>query len=499
MNKLQLLRILRRHIKLGIKRSVAYEQNKVSKFLIYLFGGFALIYLIGIAILISLAANSSTSSTPDEFLFGLMPFFLVADFFIRFIGQNTPTQLIKPYSLLPISKYTCIELFIVSSAISSNNLIWTAISAPYSLMSVVFSEGFFAALGIIVSFQIIITINSQWYMLVRTLINNSLKWWLLPILVYALIFSPIFIYDFDRFFDFYSSVGPGFAGWNPLYYLGIILELAVFMRINRQVQFHFTYLENANAEAGKLKSVYEFKMFDRYGEIGQYLKLEIKSLIRNKNLRKSFLFGTIFTCLISLGISLTDVYDDPFYKIFWIVYIFVMYGSITLIKIMSAEGNYIDCLIIHKENIVQLLKAKYYFYSSMLVLPLLLMLPTVFAGKNTLLSLFSMMFFTAGPIYCLLMQMAVYNKQTLPLNTKFISKGNVENNYFQIVAQIVALAFPGIFIIFLRGLFNENIAYLILLVTGLIFIILNDIWIRNIYKRFMARRYVNMESFRATR
>ena len=84
---------------------------------------------------------------------------------------------------------------------------------------------------------------------------------------------------------------------------------------------------------------------------------------------------------------------------------------------------------------MQLLKAKYYFYSSMLVLPMLLMLPTVFTGKHSLLALLSMMCFTAGPVYCLFMQMAVYNRQTMPLNTKFISKGNMENNYFQVVGD----------------------------------------------------------------
>lgn len=110
-----------------------------------------------------------------------------------------------------------------------------------------------------------------------------------------------------------------------------------------------------------MKNVSELRAFDRYGEIGEYLKLETKSLMRNKNLRKSFMFATIFVIMLSLVISFTDLYEDDFFTVFWIVYIFVLYGSIQLIKIMSAEGNYIDCLMIHKENIIQLLRAKYYF------------------------------------------------------------------------------------------------------------------------------------------
>ena len=221
--------------------------------------------------------------------------------------------------------------------------------------------------------------------------------------------------------------------------------------------------------------------------------------MRNKNIRKSFIYASVGISILSLVISLTDLYQDDYSRAFWAVYTFVLYGSITLIKIMSAEGNYIDCLVIHKENIMQLLRAKYYLYGSILILPFLLMLPTVFTGKYTFLALFSMMCFTAGPVYCLLMQMAVYNKQTMPLNTKYISKGSIETNYFQIVAELAALFLPVVIISLLKAAFSENTAYIVLLAVGVVFILTHKFWLYNIYKRFMKRRYINMEGFRATR
>lgn len=499
MNKLHLFRALRHHIKLAEKRSVAYEQNKVAKVLLYIGGSFVVLYLVFIAIMLALIANTSSSQTTYEFLFGLLPFFLAADFLVRFISQQTPVQLIKPYSLLPISKYTCVEMFVLSSVVSPNNLVWTAVTVPYVLMTTLFCDGFWASMGIVVSFQLLVTVNSQWYMLVRTLINQSLKWWVLPIAVYALVFSPLYCDSIDTLFDIYSSLGRGFAFWHPLHYFGLLLVLFAFIELNKRMQFHFTYLENANVEAPKMRSVSEFRMFDRFGQTGEYLKLEIKSLIRNKNMRKSFVFSTLFTIFLSLVVSFTDLYQDDFSKIFWVAYVFMLYGANTLMKIMCAEGNYIDFLAVHKENIMQLLRAKYFFYGSMLVLPFLLMLPTVFTGKHSLLALFSMMCFTAGPVYCLFMQMAVYNRQTMPLNTKFISKGNVENNYFQIVALLLAMFLPVIVISSLRTMFSENTAYLVLLIFGIAFIATYSLWIANIYRRFMKRRYVNMESFRATR
>lgn len=499
MNKLQLLRVLRKHIKLAEKRSMSYEQNKIAKLFLYIGGAFIIVYLMFIAIILALIANSLSSYTPYELLFGLAPFFLVADFIVRFIGQQTPVQLIKPYSLLPIPKHACVEMFICSSVITPNNLLWLAVTVPYAIMTVLFSEGVWAALGVVVSFQLLVTINSQWYMLVRTLINQTVKWWGLPVVFYALVFMPLYLKDIDLMFSFYSAAGEGFTYWHPLNYLFVILVLAAFIELNKRVQYHFTYIESSGTEKTKMNNVSELHAFDRYGEVGEYLKLETKSLMRNKNLRKSFMFATIFVIMLSLVISFTDLYEDDFFTVFWVVYIYVLYGSIQLIKIMSAEGNYIDCLMIHKENIMQLLRAKYYFYTAILFLPFLLMLPTVFMGKYSLLALLSMMCFTAGPIYCLLMQMAVFNRQTIPLNTKFISKGSVENNYFQVVAELVAMFCPVMIISLLKGFFSEDIIFIVLLVVGLVFILTHKLWIKNIYKRFMARRYKNMYSFRATR
>jgi hypothetical protein len=44
-----------------------------------------------------------------------------------------------------------------------------------------------------------------------------------------------------------------------------------------------------------------------------------------------------------------------------------------------------------------------------------------------------------------------------------------------------------------------EVAYGILIIIGLGFIATHNLWIKNIYKRFMKRRYKNMEEFRASR
>ena len=499
MNRLQLFKTLRQHIKISKKRSLAYELNKTAKVLIYLMSGFFIIYMLFIAIAISLVANSSSTETPAEFLFGLLPFMLVADFLFRFMGQQTPAQLVKPYLLLPIPKYACVENFILSSMVSENNFLWMFITVPYAIMCLVFSSGLMAAIGFVIGFQLIIIINSQNYMLWRTLIVRSIFWWVAPVIIYSLLFLPWIIKNFDSMFSLYGAIGSGMASWSILTYGGTLALIALFFFINRRIQYHYTIVDTANDKDAKLKTVSKFSQLDRFGQVGEYIKLEIKSIMRNKNMRNSFLYSTIFTIFLSAMISYTDVYDDSFSSKFFIVYVFIINGGMLLVKVMGAEGNYIDCLMTHRENILQLLHAKYYFYTALLLLPFIIMLPTVFMEKYSLLMLFSMMAFAAGPIFCTFMQMAVWNKQTIPLNSKLVSKGNVETNWFAFAAEMAAMFLPVVFISLLSLFFSDTITYTVMLIIGLAFIMTRNLWMRNIYKRFMARRYENTESFRATR
>lgn len=107
--------------------------------------------------------------------------------------------------------------------------------------------------------------------------------------------------------------------------------------------------------------------------------------------------------------------------------------------------------------------------------------------------------FTAGFQYFLFFQMAVFNKQTTPLNTKFLSKNGMENNYYQLLVEMVAFFLPLPFISVLQAMLGNTAAYITMLVIGLAFIFTYPIWMRNIYHRMMKRKYILLEGFRASR
>ena len=504
MKRLEIIRELRRHRKLAEKRAIDYERNKTAKYVLMFLGGFVIVYLIFFAVIFSLVANASTSETAIELMMGISPYILLVDFLFRFVAQQTPSQIVKPYVLLPIPKSTCIDTFVGTSLFTWGNAIWFAMLIPYAIMSVLFVEGFWPTVGFLLCFYLLILANSQWYSIVRTLINNSLVYWLVPIVVYAIVALPVLLKGgsekgFENFFDLYAGIGTKISDGSALPYLGALALLVVLVAINRRLQMANVMREISKTEQTKLHSVSQFAYFDRFGEVGQYLKLEIKSILRNKNPRKGFVMATAIVLMFSLIIALTDVYDGQFMTNFWCVYNFVIYGSMQLTRVMCNEGNYIDCLMVRRENILKLLRAKYIFNTAILVLPFVLMLPTVFAGKWSILMLVAYAVFTAGFQYFILFQMAVYNKQTVPLNTKFISKSGMENNYYQVVVQMLAFFLPIVLISVLQLFLSDTVAYLIILLIGVVFVVTQPLWMRNIYNRMMQRKYVLMEGFRSSR
>ena len=93
-------------------------------------------------------------------------------------------------------------------------------------------------------------------------------------------------------------------------------------------------------------------------------------------------------------------------------------------------------------------------------------------------------------------QMAVYNNNTLPMNSKITSK---QGNMAQQIVSTVILFLPLGLEKAATALLGEPWGYVLLAALGLTGIATHRLWLRNVYQRFMARRYKNMEGFRASR
>lgn len=494
-----LLSIIRENQKLAAKRNPAFDRNRFAKFLIYFMIAFWAAYLIFIGVMLPFAFEGIfPSMEPYHILNQGLIYLLMLDFLLRFMLQPAMSQEIKPYLLMPVKKNRLIDTFLLQSGTSSYNFFWFFLFVPFALFTVVRFYGFSGILGYLLGIWLLMVMNSYWYLICKTLLNEKLAYILLPIGVYALLAIAEFMPEGNPVSTFTMNLGEAFIEGNIASYAGVAAAIVLLLLINRKMQLHFIYNEISKVEDTKMKHVSEYKFLDRYGDVGEYLRLELKLYFRNKTVKTQFRMGFIIMLAFSALLAFTDVYDGTGMVNFICIYNFAILSIMTLGQVMSFEGNYLDGLMSRKESIYNLLRAKYYVNCLLVLIPFLIMLIPVAKGKIPLLMAVSYMLFTAGFVFAMLLQLAVYNKKTLPLNAN-VMRSNRSSSLFQTVILSCAFFLPLIINSALTAFFEPDTACLIMMGLGLILIATHRLWIKNIYNRFMKRRYESMEGFRDSR
>lgn len=493
-----LYRLLSKNQHLADKRHPMLDKNRAMKVFTFIFVGFWAVYLMFFGFLFANVLKDE-SAEPYDIINGGFIVFLIIDFFTRFGMQETPAQIIKPYKLLPIPENFLHNAFLLKIGLSWGNLFWMFFFVPFGIMSVALAPfyTFVNFIGYMLGVWLMFVFDGYWYLFWRTLINHHTWYLLIPCAIYgALVFFGMV--NADWFFDASSELLRGCITWNALSFVIIIAMILVMFFVNRIFQKKFVYMEIAKVEKIKKVKSSEISFLNRFGIVGEYLKLEIKSIIRNQIIRKSFISGLICTLMFCCLFAFTDAYDNqPFMRTFICMYCFSALGVITLTNVMGAEGNYIDGLMSRKESVLALLKAKYYFNCLMMILPLIFCIMPVIENKMTFMEALACLFFSMGVIFPFLFQLAVYNSTTIHLNEKMTKGG--QNSKYQIIVSLVALFVPMGIMYLLVTLLGTNIGSFVMIAIGAVGAALHPLWLKNIYSRFMKRRYENMAGFRATR
>ena len=497
MTRYQLYKLIRRNDSLKDERHPMLEKNRFMKMLaIFMFLYYAaILVLMGVMLPMGFRGMYNGVSA-FHVMDGLVLYLLMTDFWMRFMLQETPAQRGRPYALLPIRRSFLMHVYLFSSVFSLGNLFWGFLLVPFGLLAVMPLLGWCALLRWLLAWWLLFIINSFCYLYVRTLISRHILWVLLPAAIHAALLF-IMLWPEENILDIpLTEMMYQLTLGNVLYYLAIAALLAILYWANYRLQMTMVYNEVAQKEEVEMKHTTEMSYLNRYGALGEYLKLEMKMRMRNKTIRLQFLTLLGMMILLSGLLYFTDIYDNGFMKSFICLYDYVGLGMTMLISIMCHEGNYIDGLMSRRESILQLLYAKFYFNSAILLLPFCLLIPLMIIGKISVWMNLGYLFFTAGVLYPICFQMAVYNKETLPLNQKLTSK---QGNWVQQVVSIVILFLPiGVEKVFTLLLGNPW-GFVMLAVLGIVGLSLHQWWLRNIYDRFMLRRHVNMEGFRASR
>ena len=315
---------LRKHGRLAAKRHPMYEKNKVAKIFGYVMGAFWAGYLIFFGTTFAFGFSDMVPNRePYHVMNGVVLIFILAlDFLLRVPFQKTPTQEVKPYLLLPVKRNRVIDFLLIRSGLSLFNLFWLFLFVPFSFITI---TKFFGTIGVItylIGILLLIIANNYWYLLCRTLISERIWWILLPIVFYGGTGCLLLIPQDSPLFYFFMDLGDGYIQGDILYFLGTILVIILLWLINRKIMSGLIYAELSKVDDTRIKHVSEYKFFERYGEVGEYMRLELKMLLRNRRCKGSLRSITIVVIAFSTLLSFSSVYDGNVMTSFICVYNF---------------------------------------------------------------------------------------------------------------------------------------------------------------------------------
>lgn len=493
------IKVLHKHLLLSDRRSLKWKANTLAKFFYYVLAIIFCGYL-GLMAMVFATMAREENTAGYQFVFFILPPLLILDYVLR-TGFNQKTiLLVRPYLLLPIPKYASVDYLIIREVTRLYNLSWLFFIIPFGLFSGISHQGIGFMIGYTVACYLFFLINGLFFLLTQTLTTRHSICWLLPAGVYTLLTVPPFLTDFlgDKA-DFYSQLGYKMATHSLPTCAILLLILVLLAFINRKIIFRYVYEEQFNGEKSKANTNLHLTFLEHFHDTGEFLKLEVRSIMRNKNIRKAFFMGTlaviIYSCLIIFNNDV-DLNTNSFY----LTYSFSIYGVTILSKIMCYEGNYMECLIMQRKSIYQLLLAKYYFYSVLQIIPFLVFLPAVFMGRLSFWTLLSYALFATGACYFILFQMAIYNKVAIPLNQSLTGKTRSETPYIHIFVTTGVLLVPLLLIAIGNKLLKMPTATnLVMALIGLFFITTHQLWIARICRRMEKRKYEQLEGFRTSR
>ena len=484
--------------RLASRRHPMYEKNRFGQFFIYLGIALWIGYLMFFAVFFAFTLNGE-SVEPYHLINGVLILFLIMDFCLRIPFQKTPSQEIKPYLLLPIPRRKLIDMLLIRSGLSGFNFFWLSFFVPFAILTVARFYGVTGVLTYSLGIWMLMLANNYLFLLCRTLIAGHKAWLALPVGLYGGWLAAMLIPEESPLLTLFVDLGEGFITGQLLTFAGCGAVIAALWYTNHRILQKTLYNEINKVEdtTVQVKSVSEYRFLDRYGQLGEYIRLELKLLLRNKICRNQLYMVLGCTSMFSLILGFTDTYTG-LGKDFFIIYNFQLMAVMFLSTLMSYEGNYIDALLIRRESIYTLLRAKYLFYSAAQLIPFLLLTPGMVKGSISLPLCLGWLFFTPGPIYCLLFQMAVYNSKTIDLNTKMMSGKNVGSGMQNLVSG-ASFIVPFVFYFLATLLVGETYAPWLLMAIGLVFILASPWWLKQVYRRFMKRRYQNLEGFHQSR
>jgi len=438
--------------------------------------------------------NNFPQKSPAEWVYGFLPFIMLADLSIRMGFQKLAAKQVVPYLHLPISYSTLGIYQIIQAWLHPFNIYLLFFFWPFIQLTINPENN--SQLAGLAGIAMLSALNQGLVMALKNLRINKKQSPLYYTAALAIIVFLFFVYpvDWTRFglSLFLAMVNLQPSVFVSLAILILLTHIWAYCLIKKNLHYSTDQNTSSWSPVGLIRLE---KLLAAVPIFGPYWVLEWRLVSRNRRSKVNFWIMIPISIALAVYVGIRPPEEvEPF-----IVFIFLIaggYGSIHLQNALSWESHFFDFLATRSFDMKTFIKAKFNFYLVYALFQFLLILPVLLWFSVDMALLYSGMFlYATGFGYFFNFRIGILNPSRIDANgsSTFNMEGITGAKFLQGFTLIMSI-FP--FLILGIILPYQNITALLFAVAGLIFIVTQNYWISYLTRKFETRKYINLNLYR---
>lgn len=487
------LRILNRIYLKEMRRSPMLGVNRTARF----FMGFSLVMMVFSLFFYGIMAthllgNLYPERSIIESFSAYILYAIVTDLIVRLFFQRSPGGKMASYLCLPIRKKAICRFLQLRSLYSPFNFYFYALILPFLVQNMISGKfTLFQALCLFLGCSLLILTNNSLAFLIH---KSKISYPILEALPYLLILllggtAKLLTGSFEGL-----SINLGMALFNGNVFLFAALFAVVFLlyQLNNKVVNRSLLEEIEQSSKVQNGQNLQFGFLDKFGEVGQFMILELKLQTSGKIKRLVIsLIAFIVIAYLQVNQFNGGKYGMHFFIFFWLVLGMQIFGKTFTQFGFALESTFFDLLMMHRSAIFSLLKAKYYLYIGSTLLMSLAFIPMIVLGHISVWVWLGAIFYVIGIQSLQDLISILFGKGRIELTEK---PASTMSGYQTVLAFVTFI--PVMLIGVLAQNLGETRVYGVIIVIGLFSLLLSNYWLTFIYRRFVKKMYTIAATFR---
>ncbi|MGB5172669.1 MAG: DUF5687 family protein [Eudoraea sp.] len=487
--------MLKRFISLQWKsfyRAAAFKTNLAFKILMI----FGALYFIVVFLALGLGSyyiiEKQGLGDPLKFVNTYLIFYLVIDLYTRYILQKMPVLNIKPLLYLPFRKNQVVFYSLGKTILSFFNWAHAFFFIPFSIILLVEGYDPLGVIGWHLGIMALFFCNN----FINIMMNNKDTVFYPVVILLALLgvfqyygWFELSIYTTPIFSSFYNLPWTALLSWALL----SILVLSAFNYFKRNM-----YLDAGLSTKQTVATSEDLSWLNRFGNLGTFLKNDIKLIKRNKRSKTTVIMSVLFLFYGLLFFTGSiDAYDGPVWKIF--AGIFISGGFLFSFGqfVPSWDSAYYPLMMSQNIQYKDYLASKWYLIVLATIVSTILASFYLYFGWEPYLAILVGAIYNIGVNSYLVLWGGAYIKTPIDLSSNKKAFGDKQAfNTKTLLLTIPKMVLP--LIIYAAGhyLINPTAGYIFVGLSGVLGFAFKDIVFRKIEKIYKKEKYKTLLAYK---